>query len=189
MSEFPTLWKSDLLFFSRSCFKFVLLTMLFPFLCPKQKNELLFIALLALCKRGICSSCSWHSLQKEWQKWFTLLKVWIALSLSKKIDSPEKPKSKFPTLPTLPTQPLYRLLGHPGHQSCLLQSLSIVLIYTFSVLKGEVFALRPALASRWASSPGLGIRSFAHRSFALLAQTKWATVSDSLRSLKTNERP
>ena len=35
----------------------------------------------------------------------------------------------------------------------------------------------------------LGIRSFAHRLFAHFAQIKWATVSDSLRSLKTNERP
>ena len=32
--------------------------------------------------------------------------------------------------------------------------------------------------------PGVGIRSFAH-----FAQIKWVTVSDSLRSLKTNERP
>ena len=36
---------------------------------------------------------------------------------------------------------------------------------------------------------GLGIRSFAHRSFAHFAQNKWATVSDSLRLLKTNKRP
>ena len=36
---------------------------------------------------------------------------------------------------------------------------------------------------------GLGIRSFTHRSFPHFAQIKWATVSDSLRSLKTNERP
>ena len=35
---------------------------------------------------------------------------------------------------------------------------------------------------------GLGIRSFAHRLFAHFAQIKWATVSYSLRSLKTNER-
>ena len=40
-----------------------------------------------------------------------------------------------------------------------------------------------------AQHAGLGIRSFAHRSFAHFAQIKWATVSDSLRSLKTNERP
>ena len=44
---------------------------------------------------------------------------------------------------------------------------------------------------------GLEIRSFAHRSFAHslirwfahFAQIKWVTVSDSLRSLKKNERP
>ena len=38
---------------------------------------------------------------------------------------------------------------------------------------------------------GLGLRPFAHRSFAHLAhfaQIKWATGSDSLRLLKTNER-
>ena len=35
---------------------------------------------------------------------------------------------------------------------------------------------------------GLGIRSFTLCSFAHFAQIKWATVSDSLRSLKTNER-
>ena len=44
----------------------------------------------------------------------------------------------------------------------------------------------------WHSSlwilPGLGICSFAHCSFAHFAQIKWGTVSDSLRSLKTNER-
>ena len=34
---------------------------------------------------------------------------------------------------------------------------------------------------------GLGIGSFAHRSFAHFAQINWGTVSDSLRSLKTNE--
>ena len=33
------------------------------------------------------------------------------------------------------------------------------------------------------------IRSSLIRSFAHFAQIKWATVSDSLRSLKTNERP
>ena len=43
------------------------------------------------------------------------------------------------------------------------------------------------------NNAGLGIRSFAHCSFAHLliahfAQIKWATGSDSLRSLKTNER-
>ena len=36
--------------------------------------------------------------------------------------------------------------------------------------------------------PVLGIRSFAHRSFAQIAQFKWATVRDSLRLLRTNER-
>ena len=35
---------------------------------------------------------------------------------------------------------------------------------------------------------GLGIRSFAHHSFAQINQNKWATVSDSLILLKTNER-
>ena len=44
----------------------------------------------------------------------------------------------------------------------------------------------------WHSSlwilPGLGICSFTHCSFAHFAQIKWGTVSDSLRSLKTNER-
>ena len=39
------------------------------------------------------------------------------------------------------------------------------------------------------SEPGLGIRSFPHRSFAHFAQIKWATVSDLLRLLKTNEQP
>ena len=34
---------------------------------------------------------------------------------------------------------------------------------------------------------GLGIRSFAHRSFAHFAQINWVTVSDLLRSFKTNE--
>ena len=38
-------------------------------------------------------------------------------------------------------------------------------------------------------SKGLGICSFAHRSFAHFAQLKWATVSNWLRSLKTNELP
>ena len=39
--------------------------------------------------------------------------------------------------------------------------------------------------------PGLGICSFAHRSFAhslKIAQDKWANVSESLKSLRTNER-
>ena len=36
---------------------------------------------------------------------------------------------------------------------------------------------------------GLGIHSYTHCSFAHFAQIKWATVSDLLRSLKTNERP
>ena len=36
---------------------------------------------------------------------------------------------------------------------------------------------------------GLGIRSFAHCSFTQIAQDKWATVSESLRSLRENERP
>ena len=35
---------------------------------------------------------------------------------------------------------------------------------------------------------GLGIGSFAHRFFAHFAQIKWKTVSNLLRSLKTNER-
>ena len=39
------------------------------------------------------------------------------------------------------------------------------------------------------AATGLGIRSFTHPSFAHFAQFKWATVSDLLRSLKTNERP
>ena len=36
---------------------------------------------------------------------------------------------------------------------------------------------------------GLGIRSLAHRSFAHFPQIKWVIVSNSLRLLKTNERP
>ena len=36
---------------------------------------------------------------------------------------------------------------------------------------------------------GLGIRSFAHCSFAHFAQIKWATVSESLRLLRGKERP
>ena len=35
---------------------------------------------------------------------------------------------------------------------------------------------------------GLGICSFAHCSFAQIAEIKWATVSDTLRLLRTNER-
>ena len=35
---------------------------------------------------------------------------------------------------------------------------------------------------------GFGIRLFTHSSFAQIAQIKWATVSDSLRLLRTNER-
>ena len=38
-------------------------------------------------------------------------------------------------------------------------------------------------------SPGLGIRSFAHLLICSFRSNQWATVSDSLRSLKTNERP
>ena len=37
------------------------------------------------------------------------------------------------------------------------------------------------------TDPGLGIRSFAHRSFAQMAQIKWVTVSNSLRSLRTTD--
>ena len=37
-------------------------------------------------------------------------------------------------------------------------------------------------------SSALGIPSFSHRSFAHFVQIKWATVSNSLRSLKTNKR-
>ena len=85
--------------------------MLFPFLCPKQKSKLLFIALLALCKRR-------HSLlplfEKEWRGQITQMlftkretraictlkraNCTFALMLWKMSDSHEKPKSEFPTL-------------------------------------------------------------------------------------------
>ena len=44
------------------------------------------------------------------------------------------------------------------------------------------------LTAKKSQIAGLGIRSFAHSSFAHFAQINWGTVSDLLRSLKTNER-
>ena len=106
MSEFPALLKrdgskslpslflkqrkSESLFrsslFSRVIFKrrkkrkfnFVIFNLLFPFLGPKQMSELLFIALLVLCKRGNSSHRS--------------------VANKKGVIQNKKPKSKIPTL-------------------------------------------------------------------------------------------
>ena len=68
--------------------------MLFHFLCPKQKSESLFIALLVLCKRG---NCSCRSLQKKNEKSDLLFKYSESLFRSQKTsDSHKKPKSEFP---------------------------------------------------------------------------------------------
>ena len=73
--------------------------------------------------------------------------------------------------------------------------------YTYSIPRGvNVPGVYITLTGVNDSIPGLGIRSFAHRSFrsnqmsdceqfAQIAQDKWATVRESLRSLRGNERP
>ena len=55
---------------------------------PKQKSETFFIALLALCKRGNHSCCSFKKSDKSD----------LLFCSQKTSDSQEKPKSKFPTL-------------------------------------------------------------------------------------------
>ena len=50
------------------------------------------------------------------------------------------------------------------------------------------FFISPHFPLKLVISAGLGIRSYAYRSFAHFAQIKWTTVSDSLRYLRTNEQ-
>ena len=94
LKEWFTLFKIDSLFLRLIRFKFVLFTILFSFLSPNQKSELLFIALLALCKRWLSLPLLLHKKSDESDLLLSLIwKVWrerfALVTLCKKSENSE----------------------------------------------------------------------------------------------------